>query len=229
MHAAQKTLIWDFDGTLAFRSGGWTGALLSVLGEAEPALEVQAEDIRSNLQSGFPWHAPENAHPNLSPDEWWQELEPLFARAFRAAGLKNGHTLDLARKVRHAYVEPGAWQLFDDTLPALEALSRQGWSHVLLTNHVPELPDLLDRLNLSAHFAQVFNSAQTGYEKPNPKAFRVVMDWLGPGASVLMVGDSFAADILGAREAGLPSVLVRKQHPQAACYCESLLELAQFL
>ncbi len=33
-----------------------------------------------------------------------------------------------------------SWELFDDTLPALDQLSADGWSHVVLSNHVPELP-----------------------------------------------------------------------------------------
>lgn len=225
----KKVLIWDFDGTLAWRTGGWTGALLSVLNDADPELNASADMIRPLLQSGFPWHAPENAHPGLDADEWWDELIPLFARALRGAGLKNGKTLELAYQVRSAYLNPNTWQRYEDALPTLKTLQEQGWTHVLLTNHVPELSNLLDLLKMNNSFTAVFNSAQTGYEKPNPKAFRAVSDWAGPNAVLWVIGDSYPADFIGAQENGLPAVLVHKPHPGALPFCQNLSELPQVL
>ncbi len=223
----KKYLIWDFDGTLASRPGGWAGAVLTVLRRSTTGIETTTEQIRPFLQSGFPWHAPENAHPGISPNDWWEDLQPVLMRAFRGVGVKNGQCMDLARQVRTVYLDPLGWQRFNDTTPALEALSAKGWKHILLSNHVPELPILLDRLELSNRFAAVFNSAETGYEKPNPKAFRNVLDWIGPDAKAWVIGDSYTSDILGASEVGLPGILVRKAHPKAPVYCASLPEIAE--
>ena len=229
MKRTNNVLIWDFDGTLAYRAGGWAGALLSVLQNAAPELDATDEAVRPFLQSGFPWHAPENVHPGLNADEWWEELVPLFARAFRGAGLKNGKTLELAYQVRDSYLNLNAWHRYEDTLPTLEALTKRGWTHVLLTNHVPELPCLLDYLGLSGKFAQVFNSALTGIEKPNPKAFRTVMDWAGPEATTWVIGDSYSADYVGAHENCLKAILVRKPHPAATPFCQTLDQLLEIL
>ena len=147
-------------------------------------------------------------------------------RTFKSVGVKNGQCMDLARQVRSAYVDPLGWQRYNDSLPALEMLSARGWKHVLLSNHVPELPILLERLGLSGSFVKVFNSAETGYEKPNPKAFRMVMEFISPGAKAWMIGDSFTSDVLGAYEVGLPGILVRKPHPQARLFCATLPEIA---
>lgn len=83
-----KYLIWDFDGTLAYhRRGLWGGVLLDLLSEAAPDLRVRREDIRPHLAAGFPWHAPERAHPELdTPEKWWDDLNPVFERAFIAVG-----------------------------------------------------------------------------------------------------------------------------------------------
>lgn len=223
----RKILIWDFDGTLAWRPGGWASAVLSVLHNSRPDLQVSAELVRPYLQSGFPWHAPENPHPGLTPQEWWEDLQPVFGRALRAAGVENGQVYELARLVRSAYIDPVCWQRYNDSLTALEMLSARGWQHVLLSNHNPELPLLLERLGLSSYFATVFNSAQTGYEKPNPKAFRAVMDWAGPETTMWMIGDNFGVDILGALEVGLPGILVRKFHEDAPIFCATLNEVVE--
>jgi putative hydrolase of the HAD superfamily len=223
------TLLWDFDGTLAQRQGGWSAALLAVLAHNLPGTSVTAEAIRPFLLSGFPWHAPENVHPGLSAEEWWEELTPLFVRAFRGVGVDGSQARGLARKVRPAYLDLAAWSLFPDALPALSALSSAGWRHVLFTNHVPELDQLLAGLGLQGRFAACFNSAITGVEKPNQKAFRAVLEWIGPGAKTWMIGDNYTADILGAGEAGIPAVLVRKPHPGVQYYCTTLAQLEAIL
>lgn len=223
----RKILIWDFDGTLAQRRDGWAGALVEVLRQSEPGIEAQPEQMRPYLQSGFPWHAPENPHPGLSADEWWQDMQPVFARALRAGGLRNGDAFRAANGVRQAYLDPAEWQVFDDAAPALRQLTALGWTHVLLSNHTPELPALLSQLGLREHFTQAFISASTGYEKPNPKAFRAVLEWAGPDALCWMIGDDFYSDILGALEIGLPGILVRRPHPDAPMYCDSLACIAE--
>jgi len=225
----KKYLLWDFDGTLAWREGGWTGALLQALKKAKIDLQLTPEQIRPYLQSGFPWHAPENAHPGISADDWWEDLYPLFVRAFRTAGVPSKDLFPLARKVRPAYLDLHAWKCFPDSIPTLEKLTASGWKHVLLTNHVPELDKLLKHLHLDTHFTATFNSAVTGYEKPNPKAFRNVLDWAGPNAEIWVIGDSYRTDIVGASEVNLPAILVRKPDPQAERYCAALDEIIDLI
>lgn len=227
--ARRGYLIWDFDGTLAFRPGGWTGALLQVLQESKPDLPVKPEQIRAYLQSGFPWHAPENPHPGISPDEWWEDLTPVFIRAFRVCSVTNDDAHVLAHQVRTVYTDPQSWQRFPDTLPALEILATRGWKHILLSNHTPELANILDHLKLTSYFAVVFNSGITGYEKPNLKAFRAVLDWMGPDAAAWMIGDSYPTDIAGAQQVHLPGILVRNPNPLAKIYCETLKDISEKL
>jgi putative hydrolase of the HAD superfamily len=154
----------------------------------------------------------------------------VFERAFHiGARLEVREARRLAQHVRAAYVNPHRWQLFDDTLPCLHTLSAHGWQHVILSNHVPELPHLIDALGLTPYIEQVFNSAQTGFEKPHPQAFRNVMTALGGAAQIWMVGDSVRADIVGAHVVGLRAILVRSQHPQASHCCQTLAELPTVL
>jgi len=226
-----RYLVWDFDGTLAERTGQWSDALVNVLRRAKPDSSATADNFRPHLQSGFPWHTPDiPCAAARTSDEWWNCLSPVFERAFRlGAGLSHADSNRLAAMVRFEYVDLGSWRLFDDTLPALRDLSANGWSHIVLSNHVPELDDILHALGLKSYVEAVFNSARTGFEKPHPEAFRQVLRAVPDGARCVMVGDSLTADIKGAHGVGWPAILVRKRHPEAGLCCESLLQLSQTL
>jgi len=221
-----KYLIWDFDGTLGYREGGmWTLTLLEIIRQAMPALDVTTDQLRGLLR-GYPWHTPERPHPELSTaDAWWAALDPLFTSALTGIGVPEPLIGGMIRAFRPAYTDLSRWRLFPDTLPALQQLSAGGWQHVVLTNHVPELPAILDHLGLTPHVAALFNSAQTGYEKPHPQAFRNVLDWAVAPEAVWMIGDNPKADVAGAEAAGIPAILVRTSDPSVRYCCAELSEV----
>ncbi len=99
----------------------------------------------------------------------------------------------------------------------------------MLSNHVPELSDLLGHLAVRNFFAQVFNSAETGYEKPHPEAYRAVLKSIADAESLWMIGDNAVADIEGAAAVGIPGILVRKQHPNALYQCDNLSQVEAVL
>jgi putative hydrolase of the HAD superfamily len=227
-----RLLIWDFDGTLAHRRGetGWSILLAEALDAEEPGHGHSAETFRPHLREGFPWHRPEVAHPELcEPEAWWASVRPVLARAYEAAGYVPARALELAGAARRLYVDPAVgWALFDDTLPALERLSQAGWTHAILSNHVPELRQIVAGLGLDELVAVISCSAETGYEKPHPQAFASVVDRLRP-AEAWMVGDNVVADVLGAEAVGIPAVLVRRPDPRAARYADSAVGVERFL
>ena len=223
-----KLLIWDFDGTLGYREGGWSGALLEVLSASGLARGVMRSAVRAQLKTGFPWHAPELTREVGTADAWWARLEPVFAGAFRGVGVERDVARALAPMVRAVYLDSESWRLFPDTKGALEALSGVGWTHALLSNHVPELPTLLKQLGVHEHFVGIFNSAETGVEKPHARAFRHVLETLTP-CTAYMVGDNMLADNAGAEAVGLPAILVRKHDPSAKRFCADLTAVVRFL
>jgi len=227
----RRYLLWDFDGTLGYRVEAWRGPLAEVLLREIPESNLTAANFRPYLQGGFRWHNPERAHrAGLSSDDWWAELHPVFENAFRqAAGLSDGDAQRMARAVRGCYLEPKYWRVFDDVLPCLEDLTADGWRHVVLSNHVPELPQIIEALGLAPHIERIFNSAETGYEKPHPQSFRNVIDALGSVDGLWMIGDSVTADVGGAKAVGIPAILVRSRDPRADFCCEGLAELRGLL
>ncbi|WP_416965415.1 HAD family hydrolase [Streptomyces sp. Agncl-13] len=204
-----SVVLWDFDGTLAFRDGRWRGSLVEALDEVAPGQGVVAADVRPGLRDGFPWHRPETGHPDLnSPDAWWDALQPLFVKAYVGAGVDDRRAALAAGRVRAHYTDVSRWTVFPDSLAALEELAEAGWLHVIVSNHVPELDGLLRDLGLDRHFAAVVNSALVGWEKPHPRIFEAALDRAGRPERVWMVGDNPVADIAGAQALGIPGILV---------------------
>lgn len=222
----KKTILWDFDGTLAHRPGMWSQALFEVLLERQPSSAVTIDDIRPFMRDCFPWHRPREPHLHLTTaEDWWAEIEQLFVQTYVGVGCSAREAALLAPLAHQRYLDIQGWLLFEDTLPALDALTQQGWEHAILSNHVPELPLIVAALGLSPYIQAIFTSGTTGYEKPHPRAFHYALDQLGSPSVVWMVGDNIEADILGAEDFGLPAILVRKRDERAHQYCETLTEL----
>ncbi|NDJ63291.1 MAG: HAD family hydrolase [Chloroflexi bacterium] len=62
-------------------------------------------------------------------------------------------------------------------------------------------------VGISGYFTQVFTSHSIGVGKPNPRFFRALLSTLeiAPGACV-MIGDSYPADIVGAKAVGMHTI-----------------------
>jgi putative hydrolase of the HAD superfamily len=79
----------------------------------------------------------------------------------------------------------------------------------MVSNHVPELPELVEGLGLARHFAAVVTSGIVGYEKPHPRMFEVARTHTIPGKPVWMMGDNLVSDCLAVTPLGVQAILVR--------------------
>jgi putative hydrolase of the HAD superfamily len=227
---AHKAILWDFDGTLAYRKGLWSGCLAEVLQEKEPAAGITRDDIRPLLHQRFPWHTPERHHPELStPVAWWEVVEELLFQACRQLGISEEKARAYAHETHERYIDVAGFELFDDTLPVLTNLKEQGWRHVILSNHVPELRDIVEGLRLAELVDDALSSAVTGYEKPNPKAFELGREAAGNPEQLWMVGDNPEADVRGAEAVGIPAILVRSDDKNIERQCDDLFGVQSFL
>ena len=97
--------------------------------------------------------------------------------------------------------------LFDDVLPALDAL-QGGYMMGLLSNGntYPE------RCGLGGYFQFVVFAQEYGIQKPDPRLFEIAIERAGcTKRQLLHVGDSFQNDVIGARQAGIKSVWLNRQ------------------
>ena len=225
-----KLILWDFDGTLATREGMWAGTIQEILQGLDVAsLDAGIDEIRPLLGTGFPWHEPLRPHTQIRDSEqWWAWMMPQFERVFGELGCSPSVALQCAMLVRPTYLRRASWRAYAD-VGALGKLTEAGWTHWIVSNHVPELKELVRDLGLEAFVTEVFTSALTGYEKPHPDAYRAALDKAGELEAVWMVGDSLAADYLGPQNVGVPSVLVRNEAEEAGLYADTLWRAAELI
>lgn len=228
--ADTKVLLWDFDGTLGYRPGNWRQALFDVLLENYPDSPITMDDLRPFLRNGFPWHQPDIVHTHITTaEQWWAEIEAMMARAFIGVGIPSFQAAKLSQFTHHKYIQQQYWYLYEDVLPTLSKLASEGWQHVILSNHVPELRSIVEGLGLITLIDTVISSALTGYEKPHPLAFTNLLEQLHYPETVWMIGDNIEADILGAAAVNIPGILVRKEDKRAIFTSHDLYGVAAIL
>lgn len=94
-----------------------------------------------------------------------------------------------------------------------------------MSNHVPELPQLVSDLGFGDLVSAVYSSAHIGWEKPNLRAFEFALAAANHPQHCFMVGDNPVADIQGALSANIPSVLVTSEAGPAPTRLEMLFDV----
>ena len=110
------------------------------------------------------------------------------------------------------FAEAGAWHVFDDVVPTLDALKRRGLKLGIISNWDDRLRPLLRDLRLETYFEAMAISWEVGSTKPAHAIFRQAARELSvPPAAMLHVGDSFEMDVQGAQAAGFAAVWLDRQ------------------
>jgi putative hydrolase of the HAD superfamily len=107
------------------------------------------------------------------------------------------------------FAEADAWRIFEDVLPALDALASRGIKLGVISNWDERLRELLRNLQLDRHFEALAISYEIGFPKPSATIFGHAATKLGlPAWSILHVGDSLELDVAGARAAGFHALRI---------------------
>ena len=119
----------------------------------------------------------------------------------------------------------------DDAEPALAELRARGMTLVCVSNWDHSLPEVLERVGLAGLLDGVVVSAVEGHAKPEPELFEAALELAGCAAGeALVVGDTEAEDVAGARAAGIPALLlVRDGTAHGAGRIASLAEISHHL
>jgi putative hydrolase of the HAD superfamily len=155
---------------------------------------------------------------------WWNIEDPFepteqnsYERVvqFDAAVLARAGHADLDAKVfraiEDAFARRSAWYVYPDVLPALDAITNAGIRLCVISNFVWGAPELIHDLELARHFEHLVISARVGFQKPNPGIFQHALEVMRVAPeNALHVGDSYRADVVGARRVGIPAVLIAR-------------------
>jgi putative hydrolase of the HAD superfamily len=91
----------------------------------------------------------------------------------------------------------------------LAALASRGYRLGVVSNADGRVRRLLEEAALAERLEVVIDSAEAGYEKPDPRIFRTATERLGiPPGECAYVGDVYEIDVAGARAAGLEAILI---------------------
>ena len=203
-------LWWDFDGTLVSRPDMWAEVGLRLLDRHAPLHDVSAEAMSRLVASGMPWHRAGHAHPDLStPSAWWDAVNRRYVEVFGELGHPAAASAGALAALRDDILDVSRYRVFDDVVPSLERAASAGWRNVIVSNHIPELTDLVSGLGLTRHFAAIVSSGVVGYEKPHRRLFDEALRHVRPGEAVWMIGDNREADCRPVCALGMKAVLVR--------------------
>ena len=225
-----KAVFWDFDGTLVHSNHLWSGSLYRALGGDGNSYGITFEDVRPLMRSGLTWHMPQLGYPHMTGEAWWDFTRAALATLCIQLGVGIGDALRAAERARELILDPSSYELYDDTRTALENCLALGFDNYILSNNYPELENTLEALDLARYFAGCTVSAKVGYEKPRPEIFDIALEKAGRPQTAFMVGDNPRADIEGANNCGMVSVLVHCDSPAPARHrCAELKEIPGIL
>lgn len=195
------------------RHGVAVGA--EALEAAEPAVKRQLDvaptiRVTSDEQRGFLYFDLILRHAGITPSA-------LTAAAL--AELKGYHD----RENVWERVPAGA-------VSSLQRLRAAGLRLTVVSNTNGTLRRLFRRVGLDSHVDLVIDSQEEGAEKPDPRLFEIAMDRAGATrATTLHCGDLYEIDIVGARRAGLPAVLLDAADMYAGVDCPRVRSLPEFV
>jgi len=205
-----RAVLFDLDDTL-FDHAHATRAALAGLQASEPALGVwdSAELERRHATILEAMHV-EVLAGRVS-------IERARAERFRRLLLEadavdriDARATDLARSYRETY--ESAWRPVPGALPLLAAIKEDGLAVAVVTNNLTaEQTMKIERVGLAPLVDALVTSEAVGAPKPDSRIFAAALEKVGARAiETVMVGDAWAADIEGARAAGIRPIWLNR-------------------
>ena len=140
------------------------------------------------------------------------ERVPRFLDAIlRALGVTEDEArLAAARAVAAEHARANLWSRSGDgAIETLRGLSARGYRLGVVSNADGRVRGLLETAGISEFLDVVIDSAEAGFEKPDPRIFQAATGPLGVAPEeCVYVGDIYEIDVLGARRAGMRAILI---------------------
>jgi putative hydrolase of the HAD superfamily len=209
---APKAIFFDLNGTLVDHGGAGEAILVTcrAVAAARPGLDPD----RLAAANADVWR------------DYWPQVEDrwnvgvldgaaisleAWTRALRACGCDDAALARLATDALRRHARDTV-RLFDDARELLGWLAGAGLPLAVITNAAADSArDALRALGIEGRFDAVVVSGEVGVAKPDPALFAVATERLGVRPDdVWHVGDSLAADVAGAKAAGLGAVWLNR-------------------
>ena len=161
-----------------------------------------------------------------------QEIIESYCKFVEAVGVQE-HVEQVAWELlqsEHSFFAASAATLYDDTVPTLQHLRDAGFKLAIISNWDTPLDPLTERLGIAHYFDMIVASHDTRVlsAKPDLHIFNYTLAAVGVSAEeAVHVGDTYEADILGARNAGIRPILIDRDNTQTGKWDETIQSLAE--
>ncbi len=142
---------------------------------------------------------------------FWTEYY-AFALRDVTPGLPLGEIRSAGEALYDWYADPAQWQPFPETMAALEAGRARGLVQGVVSDWGSDLLPILHAHEITRLMDFVVASAVVGSSKPHREIFLYALGRADVRAEeTVYVGDSYLADVLGSRGAGLHPILIDRE------------------
>jgi putative hydrolase of the HAD superfamily len=188
-----SAVLFDFGGTLDAEGFSWRERFYRLFGAEGVAVEpARFDPVFYAADDALVGSVPET----FSLEETVCQVADGVARVLRP----DDETLG-SRVAARFLADAGA--CFDANAPILERLARR-YRLGMVSNFYGNLATVCDNAQVRRYFGVIVDSARVGLSKPDPRIFVTAVEALGIEPSrAVMVGDSLARDMAGARAAGM--------------------------
>ncbi|MCI0359628.1 MAG: HAD-IA family hydrolase [Planctomycetaceae bacterium] len=217
-------IVFDAVGTLlradppvadVYHLAGWQHG--SQLGRDEVGRRMRAAFAASEAGEGL---VREATSESLERERWRRIVASVFDDVPDAGG-------PLFRTLWQHFAQPQSWRLFDDVAATLAELAERGFRLAIASNFDRRLRAIVAADPTLRRCERSFISSEIGFPKPDSRFFAAAAAQLDlPTDQILLVGDDWTNDILGARAAGWQALwLDRKAVQTTEPSLHSLAEL----
>jgi putative hydrolase of the HAD superfamily len=201
--SAPRIVFFDVGDTLLRADPSWAAVYAGAL--VEHRIRVDADSLAAAL-AAEPWAV--SAQFEASESAAYEQIKAFDQRILARLGHRDLPDA-VFRSLDAAFLLPESWHVFPDVVPGLGALRDAGIRTGIISNWTWRANELLEGLGLAPLLDVVTISAREGWQKPEPGLFHRALELAGVAAAdAVHVGDSYEADVLGARRAGIRPVLI---------------------
>ncbi|MCC6868440.1 MAG: HAD family hydrolase [Burkholderiales bacterium] len=219
-----RAVFFDLDDTLVDHHHAAQAALAGVRERFAALHAVGAEALAAEHQ-----HVLEDLHHDVAIGvrTAGEARIERYRRLFAFAGADARHAAAAAELHRRVY--QANRRAVDGALDLVVRLRERLRIVVVTNNTVAEQEEKLTSFGFASHVDALVTSEAVGAAKPDPRIFRAALDRVRCEAhEVVMVGDAWHADVLGANAAGIRAIWLNRHgvaHPDPAL----ALELRSFV